>query len=96
LQQYDHVLRGQHGLAARAYHGNDSRSAAVTGWGPQEWAAELQEVEVLVMTPEVLLHVLCHAGLQVRPWVHTKHRAQHYAHSLVTACHGCCQAESCW
>jgi hypothetical protein len=30
-------------------------------------------VEVLVMTPEVLLHVLCHAGLKVRHWLHNWH-----------------------
>jgi hypothetical protein len=29
------------------------------------WAKELADVDVLVMTPEVLLHVLAHGAVQV-------------------------------
>jgi hypothetical protein len=38
----------------------------------RRWAQELAAVDVLVMTPEVLLHVLAHGALQVRTHLHVQ------------------------
>ncbi|WIA14738.1 hypothetical protein OEZ85_003224 [Tetradesmus obliquus] len=58
------MLQNYYGIAARAYHG-DAASQSISNWHPDKWAGELAAADVLVMTPEVLLHVLAHGAVQM-------------------------------
>lgn len=46
----------------QAFHGGNVKVAA---WGTTEWRQAWQALDVLVMTPDVLLHVLTHGYMQV-------------------------------
>uniref|UniRef100_A0A383WL31 P-loop containing nucleoside triphosphate hydrolase protein n=1 Tax=Tetradesmus obliquus TaxID=3088 RepID=A0A383WL31_TETOB len=59
------MLQKYYDIAARAYHG-DVAAQSISTWHPDKWAEELAAADVLVMTPEVLLHVLAHGTMQMQ------------------------------
>ncbi|KAF6260895.1 P-loop containing nucleoside triphosphate hydrolase protein [Scenedesmus sp. NREL 46B-D3] len=65
VAQQSAMLRDCYGISAKAYHG-DAAAQSISTWHPQRWAEELASTDVLVMTPEVLLHVLAHGAAQMR------------------------------
>jgi hypothetical protein len=63
-QQADVALCKTHGFRTKAYHGS-VHHAQITQWDRQRWVELLQEVDVLAMTPDVLLHTLSHGVFKV-------------------------------
>lgn len=53
-----------YGFRTRAYHGSVHHSH-ITQWDREGWIELLQEIDVLVMTPDVLLHTLSHGVFKV-------------------------------
>lgn len=64
LQQCDVALGGTHGFIARAYHGS-ANNHHLSSWDRAKWEALLEDTDVLVMTPDVLLHTLSHGVFKV-------------------------------
>lgn len=63
-QQADVALCKTYGFRTKAYHGSVHHSH-ITQWDRQRWIELLQEIDVLVMTPDVLLHTLSHGVFKV-------------------------------
>jgi hypothetical protein len=64
-QQADNALAKTYGFRTQAYHGSVQHSH-MTQWDRQRWMDLMEEVDVLVMTPDVLLHTLSHGVFKVR------------------------------
>jgi hypothetical protein len=64
-QQCDEALGRSHGFRTRAYHGS-ANNHRLSSWSRQRWEGVLAETDVLVMTPDVLLHTLSHGVFRVR------------------------------
>eukprot|EP00775_Hariotina_reticulata_P010973 gene10973-11128_t len=62
-QQCVEALGRTHGFRARAYHGSKNNQR-LSSWTRTKWEAVLAEVDVLVMTPDVLLHTLSRGVFQ--------------------------------
>jgi hypothetical protein len=63
-QQCDEALGRSHGFRTRAYHGSANHHH-LSSWSRQRWEAVLAKADVLVMTPDVLLHTLSHGVFRV-------------------------------
>ncbi|KAF6265164.1 P-loop containing nucleoside triphosphate hydrolase protein [Scenedesmus sp. NREL 46B-D3] len=59
------VLKDEYGMEVRAYHGDGSQKD-ISSWSASSWAAEVAAVDVMVMTPDVLLHILAHGSILMR------------------------------
>jgi hypothetical protein len=66
-----------HPCRAECFHG-DGSTTSIAEWGEVEWRERWQQLEVLVMTPEVLLHVLMHGFMKVGGWVAWHGRQQQH------------------
>ncbi len=65
MQQYEVLQSG--GFKLRKYHGDVGTNDLAT-WDKAAWMAEWKGLDVLVMTPEVLLHILAHGYMSVSGW----------------------------
>jgi hypothetical protein len=63
-QQCDEALGRSHGFRTRAYHGT-ANNAHLSSWSRACWEGVLGETDVLLMTPDVLLHTLSHGVFRV-------------------------------
>ncbi len=68
------------GFKAKAYAGNEG-TTGLSSWDQAKWTEEWQSLNVLVMTPEVLLHILAHGYMSVSGSVYMATPSKWAAHT---------------